>query len=104
MILSHKHHLIFSRPRKVASTSFEMALSRFYGVQDVITPLSPSEDATRRADGFLGPQKYSKPLAQSGAARQSREAFFAPYPELRDAIGALCQFEIQTLGYEFKDG
>lgn len=39
--------------------------------------------------------------AHTGEARQTREEFFAPFPKLRDAIGALCQFETETLGYQF---
>lgn len=246
MILSHAQRLIFTRPRKVASTSFEMAMSRHCGPRDVLTWLSPTEDAARRAQGGRGPQNHLKslrtiltnasardlamlrnrrwpprfyphmpaaeiraamPAATWGSylkvslvrnpwdrmisnyhywikifgrelpfdawlnqnagmisrnlvfymidgavvidrfiriehmredldalaearpalagvaetlpglrakarsnvdagmdgddARQRREAFFAPYPELRDAIGALCRFEVDTLGYRF---
>lgn len=37
MIISRKHQFIFSKPRKVAGTSVEVALSKFCGPQDIIT-------------------------------------------------------------------
>ena len=38
MIVSHRHEFIFLRPRKVAGTSVEAAMSRHCGDDDVITP------------------------------------------------------------------
>ena len=39
MIVSHRHEFIFLRPRKVAGTSVEVAMSRQCGDDDVITPI-----------------------------------------------------------------
>ena len=38
-IISHRHEFIFVRPRKVAGTSIEIALSRCCGPEDVVIPV-----------------------------------------------------------------
>lgn len=58
MILSHKHKVIFIKTRKTAGTSFEIALSKFCGKDDVITPISTEDEIIREELGFLGPQNY----------------------------------------------
>ena len=40
MIFSELHNFLFLKGRKVASTSFEVALSKICGAEDVITPIS----------------------------------------------------------------
>ena len=45
MIISHKHQFIFIKPRKVAGTSVEVALSKFCGLDDIITPNIKSSEA-----------------------------------------------------------
>lgn len=44
MIISHKHKFIFSKPRKVAGTSVEVALSQYCGPDDIITENVASRD------------------------------------------------------------
>ena len=39
MIVSHRHRFVFLRPRKVAGTSIEVAMSRHCGGNDIITPI-----------------------------------------------------------------
>lgn len=46
MIISHELNVILSEIKKVAGTSFEIALSRFCGQDDVTTPISPSDENT----------------------------------------------------------
>ena len=58
MIVSHKHKFIFIKTRKVAGTSVELALSRFLGPDDVITPKVKAEEALRKQLGYRGPQNY----------------------------------------------
>ena len=48
-IISHRHEFIFFRPRKVAGTSIEIALSRCCGPEDVVIPLGL--DRPLRFDG-----------------------------------------------------
>jgi hypothetical protein len=48
MILSHKHKFIFLKTAKTGGTSVEIALSRFCGPDDILTPLSPSQEKMRR--------------------------------------------------------
>lgn len=50
MILSHKHKFIFLKTKKTAGTSIEVGLSALCGDDDVITPLTSSDEALR-ADG-----------------------------------------------------
>lgn len=56
MILSHEHRFVFLKTNKTGGTSIEIALSRYCGPDDIITPISPEDEATRRALGYRGPQ------------------------------------------------
>ena len=56
MIVSHDHGLIFLKPQKVAGTSFEIALSRYLGPRDIVTPVVPEDEAVRREAGYRGAQ------------------------------------------------
>ena len=58
MILSHQYKFIFLKTSKTAGTSVEIALSKFLGPKDVITPISPEDEVTRRDLGYRGPQNY----------------------------------------------
>lgn len=66
MILSHEHKFIFLRTIKTAGTSVEIALSKFCGPRDVLTPMSPVDSETRRALGYRGAQNYWLPLHEHG--------------------------------------
>lgn len=59
MIISHKHRFIFVKTRKTAGTSLEIALSKFCGEEDIITPIMPKDEVLRSELGFRGPQNYS---------------------------------------------
>jgi len=48
MIASYEHNYIFIKNGKVAGTSVEMALSRFCGPRDIITPIHPRNEIQRR--------------------------------------------------------
>ena len=64
MIVSHKHRFIFIKTEKTAGTSMEIALSRYCGPDDIITPISPGDEDKRRTLGYRGPQNYRIPLAK----------------------------------------
>jgi hypothetical protein len=66
MIISHKHKFIFLKTNKTAGTSLEIALSKFCGQDDIITPISPEDEEIRRKLGFPGPQNYLLPLSSYG--------------------------------------
>lgn len=61
MIVSHRHRFIFLKTSKTASTSVEIALSKYCGEEDVITPISPKDERKRRALGYPGPRNYTLP-------------------------------------------
>jgi hypothetical protein len=63
MIVSHKHKFIFIKTTKTAGTSVEIALSKFCGPDDIITPISPEDEEKRQALGFPGPQHYLAPFS-----------------------------------------
>lgn len=56
MIISHKHKYIFLKTQKTAGTSVEIALSKYCGPDDIITPISPEDEEIRQDYGFRGPQ------------------------------------------------
>jgi hypothetical protein len=64
VILSHKHKFIFIKTCKTAGTSLEIALSKYCGEDDIITPISSVDEEVRRSLGYRGPQHYLKPVAE----------------------------------------
>ena len=58
MIICHPLKIIFIKTKKVAGTSFEIALSAFCGPDCVITPISAKDEITRKNLGFRGPQNF----------------------------------------------
>ncbi|MGK7954215.1 MAG: sulfotransferase family 2 domain-containing protein [Crocosphaera sp.] len=62
MIISHDYKFIFIKTNKTAGTSIEIALSKFCGPRDIITPISLEDEATRKDLGYRGPQNYTAPL------------------------------------------
>lgn len=62
MIVSHKYKFVFIKTAKTAGTSTEIALSKFCGPDDIITPLMTSEDEElRKLMGGRAPQHYLPP-------------------------------------------
>ena len=45
VIASHQHRFIFLKTRKTAGTSVEIALSKVCGPDDIITEISPEDQA-----------------------------------------------------------
>jgi hypothetical protein len=57
MIYLAKHNILFLKPRKVAGTSFELALSIFSDhADDIITPISKDDESQRR----VKPKNYNQ--------------------------------------------
>lgn len=61
MIASHQHRFIFLKTRKTAGTSVEIALSKVCGPDDIITEISPEDEALRAQAGGRGPQNFASP-------------------------------------------
>lgn len=57
MIISHKYKFIFIKTRKTAGTSVEIALSRYCDRDDVLSPISLSDEPIR-GRSFCRPRNY----------------------------------------------
>ncbi len=64
MIICHRYRFIFIKTRKTAGTSIEIALSRFCGENDVITPILEEDERLRQRLGYPGPRNYRLSLAE----------------------------------------
>jgi hypothetical protein len=62
MIVSHLRKFVFLKSRKTAGTSLEIALSRYCGPDDVLTPINTDEPLRLELTGKR-PQHYARPLA-----------------------------------------
>jgi len=58
MILNQQFKFLFIKTRKTGGTSLEIALSKFAGPQDIITPIEKDDEATKKRLGFRGPQNF----------------------------------------------
>lgn len=74
----------------------EIALSRFCGEHDIITPITPEDEVTRRTLGYRGPQNYGIPFAGYSfrdyilfLTRRKRKRFYNHIParEVKKIIG-----------------
>jgi hypothetical protein len=59
MILSHRHRFVFVRTRKTASTSIELALRRWAGPDDIVTPLGDRDEKIASDLGIPGPRNWA---------------------------------------------
>lgn len=64
MIVSHQHKLIFLKPRKVAGTSFEIALSKYLTEDDIISPIARADEKIRQRLGYTGPHNFNFAFAK----------------------------------------
>lgn len=58
MILSRTRKFIFLKTMKTAGTSFEIALSKYAGPDDIITPVSAQDEKLRASLGYRGAQNH----------------------------------------------
>ena len=86
MILSHGHRFIVFKTRKTGGTSFEIALSKYLGAGDIVTPIAPEDEKLRAALGHTGPQNY---LVAPAAGATGTEARFYNHIGATDARALL---------------
>lgn len=96
MIVSHRHKFIFFRTTKTAGTSIEIALSRFCGDEDIITPVRPKDEELRIELGGRGPGNFTVPFSEYSIRdwayvlrRRRRRAFYnhMPAKKVRRLLG-----------------
>lgn len=62
MIYLREKGIIFLKPRKVAGTSFEIALSKFARNEDILTRIEREDEKIRINHGFRSSQNYKKKI------------------------------------------
>lgn len=97
LIISHKYRFIFLKSSKTAGTSMEIALSRFCGDQDIITPLGAENESMRSRLKYPGHRNCGAPVrdyrlrdvARLLVRRQRKLRFYnhIPAAEIRNYIG-----------------
>jgi len=68
LILNHKFKFIFIKSFKTAGTSLEIALSKFCGNKDIITPFVIGDEKLRSKLNFTPPQNYEGMTEHMSAA------------------------------------
>lgn len=86
MIVSHANKYIFLKTRKTAGTSFEIALSKYAGPADILTPISADDEAVRSSLGYRGPQNYMLP-STSGEGEVKAYYNHIPARAVRELLG-----------------
>jgi hypothetical protein len=95
VIISHKHRFIFTKNQKVAGSAIEMALSVHCGPDDIVTPLSPHNEALRQKEeeqrrqlGGVAPQNYRRSFTQYSAYDWRRFALDGERQDFRNHLSA----------------
>lgn len=78
MIYLNEQKVLFLKPRKVAGTSFEIAMSKFSGPVDVITPIADSDEEIRKSKGYAGPRNFRLPMSKAFFSIGGARAYFSP--------------------------
>ncbi len=97
MIISHERKFIFIKTKKTAGSSFEIALSKYCGPRDVITPLGPIDEPLRVSNAGKGPSNFHRPLGEHAATsivrlsltgkREMKFREHMPAVEVRELVG-----------------
>ncbi|WP_343080009.1 sulfotransferase family 2 domain-containing protein [Ostreiculturibacter nitratireducens] len=64
MIFLKQHKIVFLKAQKVAGTSFEIALSKYAGDEDIITAIYGKDEALRKSLGFRSAQNAEYSLSE----------------------------------------
>ena len=88
MIVSHRHRFLFVKTKKTAGTSLEIALSGICGPEDVITPISPPDEAERRRLGYPGPRNLEPATSRRGGLELVRRLRRRDAPRFRNHMPA----------------
>lgn len=88
MVISHTRQLIFVKTKKVAGSSFEIALSSVCGPDCVITPLARGDEQARYGLGFRGAQNFEAPHWPDGSVSAGTFTAHETAPSIKARIPA----------------
>ena len=102
VIISHKYQLVFIKSRKTAGSSLEIALSRYLGEEDVITPCMPiEEEAIRKSLGYRSAQNFELPIRR-WKTRDAVDFLRGNYPKRFSSHSTAARIEKEMGSYLLK--
>ncbi len=111
MIISHKLKVIYIKLIKVAGTSFELALSKYCGPDDILTPIKGGGQKYRKSSGLPEAQNYMDSETQTPkfvnhtSAKEIKRLVAEPiWNDYLKVATIRCPYDMLISGYYFFNG
>lgn len=87
MIIDRENKILFIKTKKTAGTSFEISLSKYCGINCVVTPITPVDEKLRQSLGFRSAQNYNNYVwREAGIAVKGAYFNHMPAPVVKNLV------------------